>query len=179
MQEWNAVVSVHERGYRRALDVLGDFGEVRRTEFFNILLLRAEDPAGMLETLRVRALERPGSLSFLARLIPVTRTFIFHAAEEFETRAIEIVLQWVPVLAGKSFHVRIHRRGFKGRITSPDEEHLLNTKLLEALAVAGTPGRITFNNPDAVIAIETAGTWAGLSIWSREDLERYPFIRIS
>ncbi len=179
MQDWNAVVSVPERGYRRALDVFGDFGEVRRTEFFNILLLRAEDPAGMLETLRARVLERPDSLSFLARLIPVTRTFIFHAAEEFETRAIEIVLQWVPVLAGKSFHVRIHRRGFKGRITSPDEERLLNTRLLEALDAAGTPGRITFNDPDAVIAIETAGTWAGLSIWSREDLERYPFIRIS
>ncbi len=179
MQEWNAVISVHERGYRKALDVFGDFGEVRRTEFFNILLLRAEDSSAMLETLRVRALERPDSLAFLARLIPVTRTFTFQNVEEFESRAKEAVLQWVPELSGKSFHVRIRRRGFKGRITSPGEEQLLDTVLLEALAAAGAPGRIAFDDPDAVIPVETVGTWAGLSIWSREDLQRYPFIRVA
>ncbi|MGE5172729.1 MAG: hypothetical protein ACM3MD_02760 [Betaproteobacteria bacterium] len=178
MREWNAVISVHEHGYRKALDVFGDFGEVRRTEFFNVLLLRAENPPEMLEALRTRAQERPESLSFLARLIPVTRTFIFNSADEFEARAKEIVLGWVQQLAGKAFYVRIRRRGFKGRFSSPDEERFLDTILLEALENTDSPGSISFEHPDAVVAVETVGTWAGMSLWTRDDLERYPFIRI-
>jgi len=30
---------------------------------------------------------------------------------------------------------------------------------------------------DALIVLETVGSWAGLSFWTREDLRRYPFIR--
>jgi hypothetical protein len=50
--------------------------------------------------------------------------------------------------------------------------------LLEALEKAGAPGRVSFQEPDAIIAIETIGTWAGLSLVTREDRERYPFIRL-
>lgn len=179
MQKWNAVISVNETGFKRAFDVFGNFGEVKRTEFFNVLLMRAENPREMLEVLRARSLDRPDSLSFLARLVPVTQTFIFNAADEFENKAKEIVLTWAPQLANKSFHVRLRRRGFKGRLSSVDEERFLDTVLLESLEQNGTPGRIAFESPDAVIAIETVGTWAGLSLWTREELERYPFIRVS
>ncbi len=178
MQEWNAVISVHEHGFRRAIDVFGDFGEVKRTEFFNVLLMRAEEVNLMLESLRERASKQPGSLSFLARLIPVTHSFTFNSADEFGHKAEEIILSWAHRLGGKSFYVRIRRRGFKGKISTPGEERLLDVSLLEALEKAGTPGRVTFQDPDAIIAIETIGTWAGLSIVTREDRQRYPFIRL-
>ncbi len=178
MQEWNAVISVHEHGFRRAIDVFGDFGEVKRTEFFNVLLVRAEEVNRMLESLRERASKQPESLSFLARLIPVTRSFTFNSADEFGQKAEEIILSWTQRLGGKSFYVRIRRRGFKGKISSPGEERLLDVSLLEALEKAGMPGRVTFQDPDAIIAIETIGTWAGLSIVTREDRQRYPFIRL-
>lgn len=178
MQEWNAVISVREHGFRQAFDVFGDFGEVKRTEFFNILLLRARDVALMLETLRERAERSPESLAFLARLIPVTRTFIFNSPEEFEDRARTMILGWAQDLAGKSFFVRIHRRGFRGRIQSMDEERHLDTLLLVELEKSCKPGKISFEDPDAVIAIETVGTWAGLALFTREEKERYPFIRI-
>jgi hypothetical protein len=61
---------------------------------------------------------------------------------------------------------------------SPEEERFLDAALLEALAAAGTPGSITFEDPDAIISIETAGNWAGMSLWTREDLERYPFLKL-
>ncbi len=179
MKEWNAVISVNEHGFKRALDVFGDFGEVRRTEFFNVLVMRAENIEAMLEKLRERSERDPGSLSFLSRLVPVTRTVIFNSAEEFETKAKKVVLEWALQLAGKRFHVRIRRRGFKGRLSSPDEEKLLDTLLLEELEKAGGPGRVDFEDPDAIIAIETTGTWAGLSLWTREDLQKYPFVRVA
>jgi tRNA(Ser,Leu) C12 N-acetylase TAN1 len=178
MQEWNAVISVHEHGFRRAIDAFGEFGEVKQTEFFNVLLMRAENINRMLESLRERATKHPESLSFLARLIPATHSFIFNSPDEFEHKAAEKILTWTKHVAGKSFYVRIRRRGFKGKLSSPNEERLLDLVLLESLEKAGTPARISFVNPDAIIAIETIGTWAGLSLVSREDLERYPFIKL-
>jgi tRNA(Ser,Leu) C12 N-acetylase TAN1 len=177
MQEWNAVISVREHGFRPAFDVFGEFGEVKRTEFYNILLLRSRDVPGMLETLRERAVAAPDSLAFLARLIPVTGSFIFNTPEEFEQRARSAVLGRAALLEGRSFHVRMHRRGFKGRLSSLEEERHLAALLLEELERSGRPGRIIFEDPDAVIVIETVGHWAGISLISREERERYPFIR--
>jgi tRNA(Ser,Leu) C12 N-acetylase TAN1 len=179
MQEWNAVVSVNKNGFTRACDVFRHFGAVKRTEFFNVLLLRAEDPPGMLEALRARSLDRPDSLSFLARLVPVMQTFVFNSPEEFENKAREIVLSWASYVANKSFHIRLHRRGFKGRLSSVDEERFLDVSLLESLEQERAPGRVAFKDPDAIIVIETVGTWAGLSLFTREELEKYPFIRVS
>jgi tRNA(Ser,Leu) C12 N-acetylase TAN1 len=176
--EWNVVISVHEKGFRKAADAFRKFGIVRKTEFFNVLLLRTENIPALLEEFRIRYERTPESLAFLARLVPAARTFTFHAKEEFRAKAQDIVLGWAPRLAGKSFHVRIRRRGFKGKITSPEEERFLNEVLLRRVAAGGAEGRIAFEDPEAIIAVETVGTWAGLSIWTREELNRYPFVRV-
>ena len=89
-----------------------------------------------------------------------------------------VALSWVLELAQSAFHVRMHRRGFKGRLSSQDEERFLDSVLLAALEEAGTPGRITFEDPDAIISVETVGQRAGMSFWRRDDLERYPFLRL-
>lgn len=178
MTEWNVVVSVNERGFRRAFEVLGEFGRVWKTAFFNVLVLQATDVKNMLDTLRERRMRDPEYLSFLSRLIPLTETFSFRSPEEFEKKSAEIVLKWIPELKGKGFHVRMRRRGFKGRLSSLDEEHFLDAVLLDALEKAGSPGHITFEKPDAIIAVETIVHHAGLSLWTRADLELYPFIRL-
>jgi tRNA(Ser,Leu) C12 N-acetylase TAN1 len=58
------------------------------------------------------------------------------------------------------------------------EERFLDDALLDALEAAGTPGRIAFDDPDAVIDVETVGNRTGMSFWTRADLERYPFLKI-
>lgn len=178
MKDANAVVNLNGRGLRQAIGVLGVFGPVRKTGFFNVLLLKASDIQDMLESLKNMMTADPGSLSFLARLIPVTNSFTFQTPGEFEEKAKEAALGWLDGLGGRSFHVRMRRRGFKGKMSGLDEEHFLDSLLLDALEEKGTPGRITFDNPDAIIAVETVGQWAGLSIWRREDLEKYPFVKL-
>jgi tRNA(Ser,Leu) C12 N-acetylase TAN1 len=42
----------------------------------------------------------------------------------------------------------------------------------------GTPARVTFEDPDFIVAVETVGQRAGMSLWSREELQRYPFVRL-
>ncbi len=179
MKEANVVVNLNARGLRQAVSVLGGFGPIRKTGFFNVLLLKADNVAAMLESLKQMMTSDPGSLAFLARIIPVSHVFIFQSPEEFETKAQEIVMGWIDTLAGRSFHVRMRRRGFKGKMSGLDEEHFLDRLLLEALEKKGIPGRITFEDPDVIIAVETVGPWAGLSLWRREDLQRYPFVKLT
>ena len=114
----------------------------------------------------------------LARVMPVTRIFTFQSPLEFEAKARQAVHEWVPLLGGKGFHVRMHRRGFKGKLSSMDEERFLDGYLLESLEQSGMPGRITFDDPDLVITLETLGPQAGLSLWTREELRRYPLLHL-
>ena len=44
MQEWNAVITVYERGFERACQILGDLGKVKRTDFFNTLVWKDLTP---------------------------------------------------------------------------------------------------------------------------------------
>jgi len=126
MYDWNVVISVHERGFIQACERFGELGPIHRTEFHNILVMKVDDIHSMMETLREWTLKDPTILSFLGRVVPVTHTFTFQLPEEFEAKAKEVVLGWVPQLAGKGFHVRMHRRGFKGKLPSPDEERFLD-----------------------------------------------------
>jgi tRNA(Ser,Leu) C12 N-acetylase TAN1 len=177
MHDWNVVVTVHEGGFSGACRLLGKIGPVSRTEFFNVLVMRAEDINALLERLRELVEREPGILNDIARLIPLQHVFNFQSPETFEEKAAEIVSRWVPVLADKSFHVRMRRRGFKGRLSSMDEERFLDDRILEALEKEGSQGRIVFENPDFIIAVESVGTRAGLSLWSRDELRRYEFLK--
>lgn len=178
MKDWNVAVSIHERKLKRAFDLLEEFGRVNKSEFFNVLVMKVYDIQHMLETLRKRIAEEPEILEVIARLMPVTHTFNFQVPEEFEEKAKEVVSNWIEYLAGKDFYVRIHRRGFKGRLSSTKEEQFLDRYLMESAGKRGNPAHVTFDNPDVIIAIETIGQRAGLSIWNREELGRYPFLRL-
>lgn len=178
MLEWNAVVTVHDEGYDEARRLLGRFGLVAKTDFFNVLVMQVPDYRQLMEELLEVGEQDPAVLQPLARVVPVIQTFGFQSPAEFEERSRLAVAAWLPVLAGKSFHVRMHRRGFKGKISGMEEEQLLDAYLMEALALAGNAGRITFDDPDAIIAVETMGGRAGLSFWSRADLKRYPLLHL-
>ncbi|MGB8275321.1 MAG: THUMP domain-containing protein [Alphaproteobacteria bacterium] len=175
--DWNVVATVYEGGYRKTRRFLAPFGPIARTTYFNVMVMRVEDREGFLAAVSAAVDNEPGLLNFLSRLVPCAAAFSFQTAAEFEQQAREIVLPWTPRLAGKSFHVRLHRRGFKGKLSSPEEERFLDDALLAALSAAGTPGRIAFENPDAVILIETVDNRAGIALFTRDELARYPFLR--
>ncbi len=178
MKDWNVVVSVNKNGFSQAVNILKKFGPISKTEFFNVLVMKVEDIAGMCDTLKKRLEDDPSHLSFLSRLVPATKSFIFQTPEQFEQKVKETVSEWSPQLEGKGFHVRMHRRGFKGRLSSQEEEKMIDEFLLELTKRGGNPGHVTFEEPDVIIAIETVAHRAGVSLWTREDLERYPFVRV-
>lgn len=178
MRDWNVVITVQEGGYNEARKLLERFGRVERTDYFNVLLMRVEDPRRFLDLLREESERSPDRLRSLARVIPVLQSFEFQTPADFEEKARQAVCAWIPTLEGKSFHLRMHRRGFKGKLSAMEEEKFLDTYLLEALEMTGNKGRISFEDPDAILSLETIGTRAGLSLWTREELKRYPLLHL-
>ena len=178
MKDWNVVVTVHKEGFGGALNLLEQLGEVNKTDYFNVLVMRVGNTRALLENLRSRLAQEPGILNDIASLIPLQYLFTFQSPEAFEEKSGEIVSRWVPLLAGKSFHVRMRRRGFKGRLSSMEEERFLDELILSNLDKLGNSGKITFEDPDYIVAVQSIGTKAGLSLWSREDLHRYEFLKL-
>lgn len=178
MADWTVVASTHPDGFARGRQLLQQFGRVQRTDYFNVLVLTPDEPEAFLQRFAAMVANVPGVLDVLSRVMPASLCFDFQTAKEFEEKARVAVLEWAPALAGRTFHVRMHRRGFKGRIESQVEERFLDGTLLAVLEETGVPGRIDFDDPDAVVDIETVGGRAGLALWTRAELRRYPFLKV-
>ena len=175
--EWNVVVSINREGFQRAVRALRDLGVVERTKYHNVLVVAAENPHSLLERIEQRTRADPALYDAISRVAPAVRCFVFHTAEEFEERARAAVMEWLPQLSGRAFHVRLHQRVFKHDLSSAITEPLLGKALLDALEQQGAHGSISFSDPDAVIAIDTVDDRAGLALWTREDLSRYRMLR--
>lgn len=178
MDDWNLVVTVQEHGFSRAWELLHTFGPVAKTDYYNVLTLRVADAVSFLDELQQAWEKQPALQEVLARVMPVERMFGFQNAEEFERKACAAVADWVGRLAGHSFHVRMHRRGFRYRIASQHEEQFLDHWLVEQTQHAGQGARITFDDPDYIIALETVGQRAGVSLWGRDARVRYGLLKL-
>jgi tRNA(Ser,Leu) C12 N-acetylase TAN1 len=174
--DWNVTVTLAEPTFGIARNMLARWGQLRRTRFFNVAVMKVADAPTFLREFSAAVEETPGILNAMSHVVPFGHVFAFEDAAEFEAKLRDIILSYAPQLAGKSFHVRLRRRGLKGIISTPEEERVLDDVLLEALADSGTPGHISFEDPHYVVLIETVGQGGGVSLWTGEDLERYPFL---
>lgn len=173
---WNVVISAREGHFAEAEQFLSQFGPVHRTDFFNVLTLHVADSARFLNDLHAGLELDPRPMEWLGRVVPLSSRFVFQTAEEFEEKSRQAVRAWLPELAGRRFRVRMHRRGFKGRLSSQDEERFLDRFVIDALAQGGAAARVSFDDPDLIIAVETVGQTAGVSLWEREQRRRYPLL---
>lgn len=178
MLDWNVVVTTHENRYRHARAFLAPMGELCDTDFYNVLVMRVDEPEVFLARIEQHLDAFPEARQTLARVLPVTVTFRYQTPEEFERKAVDVVRGWLAQLAGKRFHVRMHRRGFKGRLSSLEEERFLDHFVIEELIKQGQEAIIDFANPDWIIALDTVSQRAGLSLWSREARLRYSLLKL-
>jgi tRNA(Ser,Leu) C12 N-acetylase TAN1 len=177
MKDWNVVISVYQDGFKRAVRALQQFGPVERSPYHNVLLMKVDDPIALLEGVERLTDEIPAVYDAISRIAPATRTFEFQSAEEFQEKASSVVTEWLSRLAGRSFHVRFHRRGHKHDLRTPEVERVLDDILLDRLKQAGTPGTISFNDPDLVIVLDTVDDRAAVGCWAREDMACHRLLR--
>jgi len=71
----------------------------------------------------------------------------------------------------------LHRRGSGRDLPTPEAERFLDDTILHATMAAGDPGKLSFTEADAVIAIDTIDDRAGMSLWTRDDLMRHRLLR--
>jgi tRNA(Ser,Leu) C12 N-acetylase TAN1 len=138
------------------------------------------DVAAFLEAISTATEYDVRTRNDISRIMPAQATFAFETTAEFEEKARAIACQWAERIAGGSFHVRLHRRRGDSpvKLSGQAEERYLDDGILERLGELGQPGHLDFRDPDYVIDIETVGERAGMSLWSRDDLKRFPFLRV-
>ena len=177
MRDWNLIVTISQWHFRRAFRLLRPLGAVARTRFYNVLALRVDDLDAALEALRQATAEDERAAETITRVAMAPDVFEFESEASFTSAAQQVLARYLPQLAGGTFHVRVHRRGAPQSLTGYAAERLLGGFVWEELNRAGTPARVTFDNPDAVINVETIDDRAGMALLSRENLEKYAFLR--
>ena len=176
MEPWNAIVTTRGDRLPQARRVLRALGRVDRTGFYNVLTMNVDDPEHLIDRLERLVAEHPGAVESVAHIFPAERCFKFSSPTEFESKAREAALAWVPRLAGKTLHVRVHRRGRKGTLASPEAERAIADALLAAIHETGNPARVAFDDPDAIVLIETIGGRAGMALLTRDDYRQHPLL---
>jgi tRNA(Ser,Leu) C12 N-acetylase TAN1 len=177
VKDWNVVITVYQDGFRRALRALKECGPAERSPYHNVLLMKVDDPVALVEAIERKTKESTALYDAISRVAPAMRTIEFHSVEEFVEKLKPILLEWLPRLSGNSLHVRLHRRGDGHCLRTPDVERLCDDLLLKATATESAPCRISFTDPDAIIAIDTVDERAGVGLWTREDLARHRLLR--
>jgi tRNA(Ser,Leu) C12 N-acetylase TAN1 len=181
VQDWNVVVTVYrDADVRRALETLAEYGLAEESGHRHVLVMKtAGDVEAFADRFADRLKAHPELMEHISRVAPCQVVFDFSTAAEFERRAEQSVLDWGEILCGASFCVRVNRRGFKGELDEACEERFLDGVIMRRLEELGDPGRVCLADPDFVIDVETVGGRAGMSVWTREEREWLPFLRVA
>jgi tRNA(Ser,Leu) C12 N-acetylase TAN1 len=178
MHEWNLIVTLipgplHERQLMGALSNLGRFWF---TPFKDVLVGKVEDRVVFLETLRTAQQTGARWMLNLARVIPVDRRFHF-TPQTLSQQLKEAAASLLRPIPGRSFHVRLERRGLAGCVPTQQIEREVADYVFELAAAQGIELHGDFHDPDFVVAAETLEEEGGLGLIRRDIRTRYPFVR--
>jgi adenylyl- and sulfurtransferase ThiI len=162
---------------RDLLPALRRFGEFTHSEFKGILIGRVEDTSQFLQAIQLAAETGAAWRQHLLRVLPMERVFSF-TPQTLEEQLREAVTPFVQRMTSGAFHVRLERRGHKGKIVSPEVEQRLGDYVMEIAKQQNKILSVSFHDSDYVIAAETIGNQCGVTLVTRRLRERYPFVKI-
>ena len=177
MPPWNVLATSLEGRRDALLIALRKLGKFRRGGYRNVIVGRVEDVSAFLIDVRAALAAEPLLPTALAKIVPVETLVRFDpmtAADTFATAAAPLLDR----LAGRSFFVRLERRGMKGRLHTPTLERDLGDRVWKALEARGHAPRVEFRDPDAVLVVETVGDEAGLGVITRPLRTEFPFVKV-
>jgi len=177
MAEWNILATAYWGREKNALRFLTRHGEFRSSGFKDVIRGHVEDIDLFLEKIETMRQENPGRINFISQIIPLERTFHFDLSD-FMDKLKQTVSPYLEKVEGKRFYVRVKRRGHKGELSSQEIEKEISGFILESLEKAGKPAHVGFDDPDAIIVVETIADWAGVGWVSRDMKERYLLVKI-
>jgi tRNA(Ser,Leu) C12 N-acetylase TAN1 len=175
---WNVIATAQPQREAEARAVLARLGELQESPFPNVFLVAVDDVGAFADAMMKVITDEPAVGRSLARVLPAQHTFHYESLADLEAITQQLIDDWTDELEGVTFHVRCHRRGHVNDLETAEEESFLGDAILRRLSDRRTPGRVSFDDPDVVIDIETLNNEAAISMWTRADLNLYPFLRI-
>ena len=171
LEEWNVLVVSHEDEERRLLRNLRGLGEFKFAGFRSLLLGKVGLNT-FLEEIQAR------SIPSLARVVPVEENFLAQPENLLEILKDRVDKYAGRIGHGESFCVRFERRGFKGRVSSQEVEGEIGGYLQDLLEGEGKSPRVSIEDPDKLLVIQSVGISFGIGLIDRETRQRYPIIRV-
>lgn len=177
MQPWNVVVTCRRNGERGAADALRFFGNFHTMGFRDVLAGRVEDRPWFVEELRKAREAGDPMWRFIRRIVPIDAVFTF-TLETFRERLGEVIDEVAGRVPAGPFYVRIERRGHKGEIPTPEVEREMDGRIIAAHERMGSASRVDFKEFRAAVAVETFHDVGGVGVLLREEMEKYPFLKV-
>jgi tRNA(Ser,Leu) C12 N-acetylase TAN1 len=174
---WNVLVTSHEGQREYLLRGLRALARFRRGGFPNVLVATVDDPRAFLGPLADAVERDPAVRAGLAKAVPIDRTFRFADPATFADDATAALEPFVERLAGRTFYVRIRRRGFRGTFDTTRLEGEIGARLVARLEALGAP-QVRFADPDVVVLFETLRDEAGVALLDRDLRMAHPFVRV-
>jgi tRNA(Ser,Leu) C12 N-acetylase TAN1 len=179
MNHWNVIVtSLPGREHQRPLlHELNRRGTFHRCSFKDICLGYVANVTEFLdEVLRARqASER--WVADLGRIVPVEHAFPFTRDNLVDQLKPRVASMLERMNAG-TFYVRCERRGHAGEVMSREVERAVADHVLALAQDQHKSLRVSFEDPDYIVCVETVGDDCGVALLSRALLQRYPFIHV-
>ena len=178
MDDWNVLATSVEGARPVLLAGLRRHGAFRGAGYRNVAIGRVADVAVFLSALRDEVAGDPMLAAAVGRVLPIASTFRIDQADPAASLTASVE-PFASEIDGRSFYVRIERRGLRGAIHSSDVERALGATLWRLLEAAGHAPRVTFDDPDVVVVVETLGDRGGIALLDRAARAAYPFVRVS
>ena len=175
---WNLLVTSLEGQRESLLAVLRTLARFRRGGFPNVLVATVEDPVAFLGVLGDAYAQSTVVRTSLGKVIPITRTLRLTGPEAFRDQVGDALEALVDRLTGRTFFVRIFRRGFRGAIDSTRLEGELGARLVAALEARGDRPRVRFADADVALVVETLRDEVGIAVLDRTLRAAHPFVRV-
>lgn len=175
---WNVIATARPGHEADARTALARLGAIQESPSPSVILVTVDDVGAFADALMNVIADEPAAGRVFARVLPAQHTFHRESLADLEEITSGLIDDWRDDLGGATFHVRCHRRGRVSDLDTAEEESFLGDAILRLLSDRRTPGRVSFDDPDVVIDVEMLNNEAAISMWTRDDLNAYPFLRI-
>jgi len=175
---WNLLATSLEGQRESLLYGLRKLARFRRGGFPNVLVAKVDEPRAFLDLLHEAHDRLPMIRGGLGKAIPMERTVRFAGPATFIDDVAAAMDPLLDRIAGRTFFVRVFRRGFRGMIDSTAAEGEIGARIVALLEARGANPKVSFRDADVAVSIETLRDELGIALLDRDLRAAHPFVRI-